>query len=140
LVALARFGGAVVMTCTSAVVVERADRRRLMKLKKTAVKATLMGAMGAAAVGLGAGMAQADPFPAPPWPTPTPSDPGVSVEGPSLNAPGISVQGPGASIVPPVWAPPQPPPPPWAPFAPVQWNAEANVWGVYTNAGFQPVQ
>ena len=65
-----------------------------MKLKKTAVKATLVGAMGAAAVGLGAGMAQADPFPAPPpWPMPAPADPGVSVEGPSLNAPGYQRRG-----------------------------------------------
>ena len=88
-----------------------------MKLKKTAVKATLVGAMGAAAVGLGAGMAQADPFPVPP----------------------VGVEGPGASIAPPAWAPPQPPPPSWAPAAPVSWNAEANAWGVYTNAGFQPV-
>ena len=112
-----------------------------MKLKKTAAKATLVGAMGAAAVGLGAGLAQADPFPAPPppWPVPAPADSGVSVEGPSLNAPGISVEGPAASIAPPVWAPPQPPSPPWAPWLPVSWNAEAQAWGVYTNAGFQPV-
>src|SRR6476660_2059402 len=101
----------------------RADRRRLMKLKKTAVKATLVGAMGAAAVGLGAGVAQADPFPAPPpWPVPAP------------DAPGVSVEGPAASIAPPVWAPPQPPSPSWAPWLPVSWNAEAQAWGVYTNA------
>ena len=108
-----------------------------MKLKKTAVKTTLVGAMGAAAVGLGAGLAHADPWSPPPWPMPAPAEPGVSVEGPSLNAPGVSLEGPDASIAPPVWAPP--PPPPWAPFAPVQWNAEAQAWGVYTNAGFQPV-
>ena len=138
-----------------------------MKLKKTAVKATLAGALGAAAVGLGAGLSHADPFLPPPWPTPTdpglsvqgpsvsgpgidlqgpsgsigsPFEPGASVEGPSVNGPGVSLQGPSGSIAPPPWAPPQPPPPPWAPFAPVQWNAEANVWGVYTPAGFQPVQ
>jgi hypothetical protein len=138
-----------------------------MKLKKTAVKATLAGALGAAAVGLGAGLSHADPFLPPPWPTPTdpglsvqgpsvsgpgidlqgpsgsigsPFEPGASVEGPSVNGPGVSLQGPSGSIAPPPWAPPQPPPPPWAPFAPVQWNAEANVWGVYTAAGFQPVQ
>jgi hypothetical protein len=109
-----------------------------MKLKKTAVKATLAGALGAATVGLGAGLAHADPILPPPWPTPT--DPGLSVQGPSVSGPGIDLQGPSGSIAPPPWAPPQPPPPPWAPFAPVQWNAEANVWGVYTAAGFQPVQ
>ncbi len=107
-----------------------------MKLKKTAVKATLVGALGAAAVGLGAGVAQADPWSPPPWPMPAP---GVSVEGPSLNAPGVSLEGPDASIAPPVWAPPRPPAPPWAPWLPVSWNADAQVWGVYTNAGFQPV-
>lgn len=114
-----------------------------MKLNKTAAQATLVGAMGAAAVGLGMGVAQADPmFPAPPpppWPIPAPADPGVSVEGPSFDAPGISVQGPDANIAPPVWAPPRPPSPPWAPFAPVSWNTEAQAWGVYTAAGFQPV-
>ena len=43
-----------------------------MKLKKTAAKATLAGALGAAAVVLGAGLAQANPpFPVPPpWPVP----------------------------------------------------------------------
>jgi hypothetical protein len=54
-----------------------------MKLKKTAVKATLAGALGAAAVGLGAGLSHADPFLPPPWPTPT--DPGLSVQGPSVS-------------------------------------------------------
>ena len=112
-----------------------------MKLNKTAAKATLAGALGAAAVGLGAGLAQADPgFPVPPpWPVPAPADPGISIEGPSVSAPGVSLEGPGASIAPPVWAPPQPPPPFWAPWLPVSWNAEAQAWGVYTNAGFQPV-
>jgi len=137
-----------------------------MKLKKTAVKATLAGALGAAAVGLGAALAHADPF-LPPWPTPTdpglsvqgpsvsgpgidlqgpsgnigsPFEPGASVEGPSVSGPGIDLQGPSGNIGSPPWAPPQPPPPPWAPFAPVQWNAQANAWGVYTAAGFQSVQ
>jgi hypothetical protein len=149
-----------------------------MKVKKTTVKAMLVGAMGAAAVGLGAGVAHADPmFPVPPVPNPgirvdgpNLGVPGVDIDGPNLNGPGVDingpdvstpgfgVEGPGANIggpgnpappgqgfdVPPghapSWAPPQPPPPPWAPFAPVQWNAEANAWGVYTAAGFQPVQ
>jgi hypothetical protein len=115
-----------------------------MKLKKTAAKATLVGSMGAAALGLGAGLAQADPMypsPPPPWmPAEQGSAPGVSVNGPSLNAPGISVQGPSAGVTPPVWAPPAPPSPPWAPTLPVQWDAGAQAWGVYTNAGFQPVQ
>ena len=68
-----------------------------MKLKKTAAKATLAGALGAAAVGLGAGLAQADPpFPVPPpWPVPAPADPGVSVEGPSVSAPGVEPRGSG---------------------------------------------
>jgi hypothetical protein len=112
-----------------------------MKLKKTVAKTTLAGALGAAAVGLGAGMAHADPpFPTPPpWPAPAPADPGVSVQGPTLNAPGVSLEGPGASVAPPVWAPPPPPPPSWAPWQPVQWNAEAQAWGVYVNGGFQPV-
>lgn len=149
-----------------------------MNLKKIAVKTTLAGAMGAAAVGLGAGMAHAEPFLPPPWPVPAPpaepgigvqgpdvttpglnfAAPGASIDGPSVSAPGLGIQGPDASIggpsvsvppvgiegpgvgiAPPAWAPPQPLPPPWAPFAPVSWNAEANAWGVYTNAGFQPV-
>ena len=33
------------------------------------------------------------PAPPPPWPVPAPADPGVSVEGPSLNAPGIERRG-----------------------------------------------
>lgn len=112
-----------------------------MNVKRTTAKATLAGAIGAAALGLGAGIAQAEPtFPVPPPPpVPAPAAPGVNVEGPTLNAPGISVEGPGASIAPPVWAPPQPPAPSWAPWLPVQWNAEAQAWGVYTNVGFQPV-
>ena len=114
-----------------------------MQFKKTAVKATLVGAMGTAALGLGAGLAQADPmFPAPPppWPAPAPADPGVNLQGPSLNAPGISAKGPDMNVAPPVWAPPRPPSPPWAPMQPVAWDAGAQAWGVYTNTGFQPVQ
>ena len=44
-----------------------------MKLKRTATKATLMGAMSIAAAGFGAGLAHADPpFPTPPpWPVPS---------------------------------------------------------------------
>lgn len=116
-----------------------------MQFKKTAVKATLVGAMGAAALGLGAGLAPADPmYPSPPPWIPMPAEagtaPGVSVNGPSLNAPGISAQGPDVNVAPPVWAPPRPPSPPWAPTLPVAWDAGTQAWGVYTNAGFQPVQ
>jgi len=44
-----------------------------MKLKRTAAKATLVGAMSIAAAGFGAGLAHADPpFPTPPpWPVPS---------------------------------------------------------------------
>jgi hypothetical protein len=34
----------------------------------------------------------------------------------------------------PPWAAPQPPPPAWAPWAPVEWNPDANGWGFW-NAG-----
>jgi len=67
-----------------------------MQVKKNPAKATLAGALGAAAVGLGAGIAQADPlFPVPP---PVPGDPGISVEGPDVSAPGLDLQGPDASV------------------------------------------
>jgi len=44
-----------------------------MKLKRTATKATLMGAMSIAAAGFGGSLAHADPpFPTPPpWPVPS---------------------------------------------------------------------
>ena len=96
--------------------------------------------------------------------TATGAHPGISVDGPDVNGPGIEFAGPGANIAGPgtpappgqgllpppghieplsvdvpEWAPPQPLPPWWAPFAPVQWNAEAQAWGVYTDAGFQLV-
>lgn len=63
-----------------------------MKVKKTTAKATLAGALGAAAVGLGAGIAHADPFPAPP------RIPGFDVAGPNVNTPPVNIQGPGADI------------------------------------------
>ena len=124
-----------------------------MKVKKTTTKAVLAGAFGAAAVGLSAGIAQADP------PMPAPPVPGISVDGPHVSGPGVDLAGPGVNIdgpgtpAPPgqgYLAPPghadqlsvdvpswAPPPPWWAPFAPVQWNAQAQAWGVYVNGGFQ---
>ena len=56
-----------------------------MKLKRTAAKATLIGAMSIAKAGFGAGLAHADPpFPTPPpWPIPAPDDgPGANVGAP----------------------------------------------------------
>ena len=61
-----------------------------MKLKRTATKATLMGAMSIAAAGFGAGLAHADPpFPTPPpWPVPSSVDePGANVAAPGNPAP-----------------------------------------------------
>jgi len=119
-----------------------------MKLKRTAAKATLIGAMGIAAAGFGAGLAQADPpFPTPPpWPIPGPDDgPGVNAGGPGnplppgqgyLPPPGHSGPTPQDAVVP-VWAPPAPPPPSWAPWLPVSWNTELNAWGVWWNGSFQ---
>jgi hypothetical protein len=78
-----------------------------MNMKKTTVKATLAGALGAAAVGLGAGIAQADPpfFPVPPVPGnsgisvdgPDVGVPGVDINGPDLNGPGVDINGPDVS-------------------------------------------
>jgi hypothetical protein len=118
-----------------------------MKLKRTAAKATLLGAMSIAAAGFGAGLAYADPpFPTPPWPIPAPgSGPGASVEAPGdtapsgrgfLSPPGHDGPMPQDAVVP-MWAPPAPPPPFWAPWLPVVWNTELNAWGVYWNNSFQ---
>jgi hypothetical protein len=116
-----------------------------MKLKRTAAKATLVGALSIAAAGFGAGLAHADPpFPTPPpWPIPAPDDgPGVNVGAPGNPLP--PGQGylppPGharADNVAPMWAPPAPPPPFWAPWLPVEWNTELNAWGVWWNGSFQ---
>jgi len=60
-----------------------------MKLKQTAAKATLAGALSIAAAGFGAGLAHADPPfpPPPPWPVPAPDGPGANVWGPGTPAP-----------------------------------------------------
>lgn len=110
-----------------------------MNLKKTAAKATVVGAMSFAAVGIGAGLSHADPVgpPPPPWPVPAPDGPGANIGGPGNPAPpGHGGPMPNAA---PLWAPPAPPSPPWAPWLPVQWSWEANAWGVYTSGGFQPL-
>lgn len=119
-----------------------------MKLKRTAAKATFVGAMSIAAAGFGAGMAQADPrFPSPPpWPIPAPDNgPGANVAPPGNPAPpGLDYAPPPGhggpmplDAVAPMWAPPAPPPPFWAPSLPVVWNTELNAWGVWWNGGFQ---
>lgn len=93
-----------------------------MKLKRTAAKATFVGAMSIAAAGFGAGMAQADPrFPSPPpWPIPAPDNgPGANVAPPGNPAPpGLDYAPPPGhggpmplDAVAPMWAPPAPPPP-----------------------------
>src|SRR5258705_10209034 len=119
-----------------------------MKLKRTAAKATLVGAMSIAAAGFGAGLAHADPpFPTPPpWPIPAPDDgPGANVAAPGnpapaghdlLPPPGHGGPMPQDAVVP-MWAPPAPPPPIWAPWQPVVWNTELNAWGVWWNGSFQ---
>jgi len=119
-----------------------------MKLKRTAAKATLVGAMSIAAAGFGAGLAHADPpFPnPPPWPVPATDDgPGANVAAPGNPAPpgrdfapppGHSGPMPQDAVVP-VWAPPAPPPPFWAPWLSVVWNTELNAWGVWWNGSFQ---
>ena len=66
-----------------------------MKLKRTAAKATLVGAMSIAAAGFGAGLAHADPpFPPPPWPAPALDDgPGANVGEPGQSgAPGTRLR------------------------------------------------
>lgn len=114
-----------------------------MKLKKTAAKATLVGALGAAALGLGTGLAQADPpVPPPPWPVPAPDfGPGVNVGAPGNPLPPgqgyLPPPGHRDALVVPMWAPPAPPPPFWAPWLPVEWNTELNAWGVWWNGEFK---
>jgi hypothetical protein len=116
-----------------------------MKLKRTAAKAALVGAMSIAAAGFGAGLAHADPpFPTPPpWPIPAPDyGPGANVGGPgNPYPPGQNYAPPpghgGPESVAPMWAPSAPPPPYWAPWLPVEWNWEMNAWGVWWNGGFQ---
>jgi hypothetical protein len=115
-----------------------------MKLKQTAAKATLVGALSIAAAGFGAGLAHADPpFPTPPWPIPAPDDaPGANVGAPGNPLPpGQGYAAPpghaGPANVAPMWAPPAPPPPYWAPWLPVEWNTEFNAWGVWWNGSFQ---
>jgi hypothetical protein len=119
-----------------------------MKLKRTAAKATLVGALSIAAAGFGAGLAHADPpFPTPPpWPVPAPADgPGANAGAPGnplppgrdfMPPPGHGGPMPQDAVVP-MWAPPAPPPPFWAPWLPVVWNTELNAWGVWWNGSFQ---
>jgi hypothetical protein len=116
-----------------------------MKLKRTAAKATLVGALSIAVAGFGAGLAHADPpFPTPrPWPIPAPDDgPGANVGAPgNPYPPGQNYTPPpghgGPESVAPMWAPPAPPSPFWAPWLPVVWNTELNAWGVWWNGSFQ---
>ena len=118
-----------------------------MKLKRTAAKVTLIGAMSITAAGFGAGFAHADPpFPIPPpWPFPAPDvGPGANVGGPGNPFP------PGQGYMPP---PGHTGPTPktrssrlgsagaaatvWAPWLPVVWNTELKAWGVWWNGSFQ---
>ena len=104
-----------------------------MKPKRTAAKATLVGAMSIAAAAFGAVLAHADPpFPPPPPPWPVPAPPGHD----NLPPPGHSGPLPQDAVVP-LWAPPAPPPPFWAPWLPVTWNTDLNAWGVWWNGSFQ---
>jgi hypothetical protein len=108
-----------------------------MKLSKIVAGLVVSGALGAAAVGAGA--ASADPkWPSPPWPDP---GPGVNVGAPGNPLPpgqnGFPPPGHRDDFVVPVWAPPAPPPPYWAPWLPVEWNADFNAWGVWWNGGFR---
>ena len=108
-----------------------------MKLRKIAAGAVLSGALAAGA--LGAGVANADPkWPKPPWPDP---GPGVNVGAPGNPFPpgqnGLPPPGHRDDFVVPMWAPPAPPPPYWAPWLPVEWNAELGGWGVWWNGGFR---
>ena len=109
-----------------------------MKLKRTAAKATLMGAMSIAAAGFGAGMAQADPR----FPSRhrgrfrhRTNGPGGQRRAGNRTAgtrlpppPGHGGPMPQDAVAP-MWAPPAPPPPFWAPWLPVVWNTELNALG-----------
>jgi hypothetical protein len=115
-----------------------------MKLKRTAAKATLVGALSLAAAGLGTGLAHAEPPvpPPPPWPVPAPDyGPGANVGAPGNPLPPgqgyLPPPGHRDDLVIPMWAPPAPPPPWWAPWAPVEWNWDLNAWGVWWNGEFK---
>ena len=103
-----------------------------MTLEPSTVTGAVVVALSIAATGFGAGSAHADP--PIPSPTPAPAPPGRDV----VSVPGHSGPMPPDAVVP-VWAPPAPPPPFWAPWLPVVWNSELNVWGVWWNGNFQPL-
>jgi hypothetical protein len=111
-----------------------------MNVKKTVVAAICAGALAGGALGIGSGVANGDPkWPSPPpWPVP---GPGVNVVAPGNPLPpgqhGLPPPGHRNDFIVPVWAPPAPPPPYWAPWLPVEWNAEVNAWGVWWNGGFK---
>src|SRR5258705_896103 len=122
-----------------------------MKLRRTAAKAPLVGAMSIAAAGFGAGLPHAVPPspPPPPWPIPAHADgSGANVAAAGNAAPAghdlLPPPGNGGAMrqdaVVPMWAPPAPPPPIWAPWQPVVWNTELNAWGVWWNGSFQTLQ
>ncbi|BBX03698.1 hypothetical protein BST36_25855 [Mycolicibacterium moriokaense] len=111
-----------------------------MNVKKRVVTAICAGALAGAALGIGSGVANAGPKwpgPPPPWPVP---GPGANFGGPGNPLPpghgGLPPPGHRNYVVP-VWAPPAPPPPYWAPWLPVEWNSELNVWGVHWNGEFR---
>jgi len=115
----------------------------MKNLKRIAAKTALTAALGAGVFGVAGGVAQADPH----WPWPQPPGPGVNVGGPGNPLPPghDGFPPPGHlkwipqdidDVTPPAWALPAPPPPPWAPFAPVVWNANAQVWGVQLGTSF----
>ena len=108
-----------------------------MKRKRTAAKATLVGALSIAAVGFGAGLAHADPpVPTPPpWPVPAPDNP-LPPGRDFMPPPGHAGPMPQDAVAP-MWAPPAPPPPFWAPWLPVVWNTELRAWGVWWNGTFK---
>ncbi|KAA0105079.1 hypothetical protein CIW47_19980 [Mycolicibacterium sp. P1-5] len=119
-----------------------------MKLKRITAKTAIAAALGAGALGAATGIAQADDH----FPWPQPPGPGVNfgVPGNPLPPGHDGFPPPGHlrwvpqdinddvidDLTPPAWALPAPPPPPWAPFAPVVWNANAQVWGVQLGTSF----
>lgn len=115
----------------------------MMKFTHIAAKTAIAAALGAGALGAAGGIAHADDH----WPWPQPPGPGVNVGVPGNPLPpghdGFPPPGHQKwlprdidNVTPPVWALPAPPPPPWAPFAPVVWNANAQVWGVQLGTSF----
>lgn len=115
----------------------------MKNVKRIAAKTALTAAVSAGVLGAAGGIAQADPH----WPWPQPPGPGVNVGGPGNPLPPghDGFPPPGHlkwipqdidDVTPPAWALPAPPPPPWAPFAPVVWNANAQVWGVQLGTSF----